>query len=449
MRRTPSIQILFSFLLLFSCFDTAAQQKINAGEIGKKMEWFSDAKLGIFIHWGIYAVDGVSESWSFHNKQVSWPSYMNQLKGFTASKYNPSDWADLIAASGARYSVITTKHHDGVALWNSQEKHYSTVINTPAKRDLLSPFFAELRKRNIKTGAYYSLIDWSHPDYPGFLKDSSRYKIVDQPAKWNRFRSFFQNQISELSNQFNPDLFWFDGDWEHSAEEWESVKVRENILRKNPNAIINGRLMGYGDYETPEQNVPVSRPTYTWWELCMTTNNNWGFRHSDTNWKTPYEIIALFADVVSTGGNLLLDIGPREDGTIPDEQRHILTELGTWNKKHEKAIFGTIGGIASGHFYGPTTLSKDSTSLFLFLQGQTSGTIMVKGLNNQINDIQVLGNGTKLKHKVVGKISWSPVPGLVYIDIPKGVQDNYITVLELKLDKPVLLYRGHGGFLIN
>lgn len=449
MRRTPSIQILFSFLLLFSCLDTAAQQKINAGEIGKKMEWFSDAKLGIFIHWGIYAVDGVSESWSFHNKQVSWPSYMNQLKGFTASNYNPSDWADLIAASGARYSVITTKHHDGVALWNSQEKHYSTVSNTPAKRDLLSPFFAELRKRNIKTGAYYSLIDWSHPDYPGFLKDSSRYKIVDQPAKWNRFRSFFQNQISELSNQFNPDLFWFDGDWEHSAEEWESVKVRENILRKNPNAIINGRLMGYGDYETPEQNVPVSRPTYTWWELCMTTNNNWGFRHSDTNWKTPYEIIALFADVVSTGGNLLLDIGPREDGTIPDEQRHILTELGTWNKKHEKAIFGTLGGIASGHFYGPTTLSKDSTSLFLFLQGQTSGTIMVKGLNNQIIDIQVLGNGTKLNHKVVGKISWSPVPGLVYIDIPKGVQDNYITVLELKLDKPVSLYRGHGGFLIN
>lgn len=449
MRRTPSIQILFSFLLLFSCLDTAAQQKINAGEIGKKMEWFSDAKLGIFIHWGIYAVDGVSESWSFHNKQVSWPSYMNQLKGFTASNYNPSDWADLIAASGARYSVITTKHHDGVALWNSQEKHYSTVSNTPAKRDLLSPFFAELRKRNIKTGAYYSLIDWSHPDYPGFLKDSSRYKIIDQPAKWNRFRSFFQNQISELSNQFNPDLFWFDGDWEHSAEEWESVKVRENILRKNPNAIINGRLMGYGDYETPEQNVPVSRPTYTWWELCMTTNNNWGFRHSDTNWKTPYEIIALFADVVSTGGNLLLDIGPREDGTIPDEQRHILTELGTWNKKHEKAIFGTLGGIASGHFYGPTTLSKDSTSLFLFLQGQTSGTIMVKGLNNQINDIQVLGNGTKLNHKVVGKISWSPVPGLVYIDIPKGVQDNYITVLELKLDKPVSLYRGHGGFLIN
>lgn len=440
---------LIALFLLFSFVNATGQQKINAADISKKMEWFSDAKLGIFIHWGIYAVDGVSESWSFHNKQVTWPAYMKQLNGFTASKYDPSDWAGLIAASGARYSVITTKHHDGVALWNSKEKHYSTVDNTPAKRDPLSPFFAELRKKNIKVGAYYSLIDWSHPDYPGFLKDSSRYKIANEPARWQRFRNFFQKQINELSNQFNPDLFWFDGDWEHSAEEWESVKIREDILQKNPNAIINGRLMGYGDYETPEQNVPVSRPKFNWWELCMTTNNNWGFRHSDTNWKTPYEIIALFADVVSTGGNLLLDIGPREDGTIPDEQRNILTELGAWNKKHEKAIFGTLPGIAPGHFYGPTTISKDSTSLYLFLQGQTSGTIMVKGLNNKINEINVLGNGTKLNHKVVGKISWSPVPGLVYIDIPQGVQDKYITVLELKLDKPVKLYRGHGGFLIN
>lgn len=432
--------------MLFFHLLSQAQQKTNADSIQKKMQWFADAKLGIFIHWGIYAVDGVSESWSFHNRQVSWSQYMNQLKGFTAAKYNPGDWADLIAASGARYAVLTTKHHDGVALWDTKLKHYSTVRHTPAQRDLLTPFYAELRKRNVKAGAYFSLIDWSHPDYPGFLKDSSRYTIADDPARWQRFRNFFQSQLGEVSRLFNPDLYWFDGDWEHSAEEWESVKIRENILRRNPNAIINGRLMGYGDYETPEQNVPVTRPAYNWWELCMTTNNNWGFRHSDTAWKSPFQIIALFADVVSNGGNLLLDIGPREDGTIPDEQRRILTELGNWNKKHEKAIFGTIGGIPQGHFYGPTTLSKDSTSLYLFLQGQTSGTIMVKGLVNPIREIQVLGEGTLLAHKVVGKISWSPVPGLVYIDIPKGVQDKYMTVLELKLDGPVRVYRGKGGF---
>ncbi len=404
------------------------------------MEWFEDAKLGIFIHWGIYAVNGIDESWSFYNKKVTWTDYMRQLNGFTASKYNPAEWADLVKLSGARYAVVTTKHHDGVALWNSPENHYNVVKNTPAKRDVLAPFYQELRKRNIKAGAYFSLIDWSHPDYPGFMKDSSRYKLAEEPAKWQRFRQFFQNQINEISTKFNPDLFWFDGDWEHSAVEWESEKVRANILQKNPNAIINGRLMGYGDYETPEQNLPISRPKYNWWELCMTTNNNWGFQQKDTNWKTPYEIISLFADAVSNGGNLLLDIGPREDGTIPKEQVNILTELGKWNKKHEPAIFGSRPGIPMGHFYGPTTMSKDSTSLYLFLQGQTSGTILVKGLVNQIKEINVVGQASKLKHKVVGKISWSPVPGLVYIDVPQTVLDKYITVLELKLDKAVKLY---------
>ncbi|MEY2647352.1 MAG: hypothetical protein RL282_65 [Bacteroidota bacterium] len=439
---------IFSFLFAFALLSQTifSQQKIQPDSIRKKMEWFEDAKLGIFIHWGIYAVNGVDESWAFYNKKMSWPDYMQQLKGFTAARYDPAAWADLIKASGARYTVITTKHHDGVALWNTKEEHFSTVKNTPAKRDLLKPFYEEVRKRGIKAGAYFSLIDWSHPDYPGFMKDSSRYKVANDPARWERFKKFYQSQLAEVSHQFNPDLFWFDGDWEHSAEEWESIKVRKSLLERNPHAIINGRLMGYGDYDTPEQNVPVSRPKYNWWELCMTINNNWGFQHKDTHWKTPYEIIALFADVVSHGGNLLLDIGPREDGTIPAEQVNVLTELGQWNKKHEKAIFGTRPGIAQGHFYGPTTLSKDSTSLFLFLQGQTSGTILLKGLSNAIKDIQVVGNGTKLNHKVVGKISWSPVPGLVYIDVPKGVQDKYITVLELKLDKPVRLYQGRGGF---
>lgn len=435
----------FSLIMLLN-LAANAQQKINPDNIRSKMNWFQDAKLGIFIHWGIYAVNGVDESWAFYNKKMPWNDYMNQLKGFTASKYNPADWADLIQASGAKYAVLTTKHHDGVALWNTRENHYSTARNTPAGRDLVTPFFNELRKRGLKAGAYFSLIDWSHPDYPGFMKDSSRYKISNDTLKWKKFKQFYQAQLKEVSNTFNPDLFWFDGDWEHNAEEWESEKVRKFLLERNLGAVINGRLTGFGDYETPEQNVPVSRPSYNWWELCMTINNNWGFQHKDTNWKTPNEIIALFADVVSHGGNLLLDIGPREDGTIPKEQVQVLKELGYWNKKHEQAIFGTQAGIAPGHFYGPTTLSKDSTSLYLFLQGQTSGNIMIKGLSNAIKEINVVGTSVKLNHKVVGKISWSPVPGLVYINVPANALDKYMTVLELKLDKPVSLYRGKGGF---
>lgn len=423
----------------------SAQSKVAQESIQPKMQWFADAKLGIFIHYGIYAVNGINESWSFHNKEISYPDYMKQLNGFTASNYQPEYWASLIKASGARYAVITTKHHDGVALWPTKQNQLNVVEASPAKKDLIAPLFAALRKNNIKTGAYFSLLDWSHPDYPGFLKDSSRYKIKDQPQRWNKFKTFLYGQLNEISKNYHPDLYWFDGDWEHSAEEWNATGIRESLLKDNPNAIINGRLQGYGDYETPEQNFPVSRPAFKWWELCMTTNNNWGYQQRDTAWKTPYEVISIFVDAVANGGNLLLDIGPKADGSIPKEQVQILTELGKWNQRNGDAIFDRLGGIPQGHFYGPTTLSKDSTTLYLFLQAKTSGPLMLKGLDNKINSIEILGNGTKLHHKIVGKISWSAVPGLVYIDVPENKLDPYITVLKLQLDKPIKLYRGKGG----
>jgi alpha-L-fucosidase len=432
-------------MLLAAVVPSQAQVTIHPDSIRPKMQWFADAKLGIFIHWGIYAVKGVDESWSFFNKKISHADYMKQMEGFTASRYNPEAWAALIKESGARYAVMTTKHHDGVALWPTAENHYSVVKNTPARRDVLTPFYKALDKQGIKRGAYFSLIDWSHPDYPGFLKDSARYKMSDDPKRWERFTKFYQAQINELNLAYHPDLWWFDGDWEHSAAEWGAATVRKSILKETPGAILNSRLQGYGDYETPEQNFPVTRPAYNWWELCMTINNNWGYQPQDTAWKTPYEVITIFADAISNGGNLLLDIGPKEDGTIPPQQVHVLKELGKWNKKHAPAIFNTLGGISQGHFYGPTTLSKDSATLYLFLPAKINGQVMIKGLKNKIKAIEVVGGGQLLQHKIVGKISWSPVPGLVYITVPPAVQDEYMTVLAVKLDGPVQLYKGRGG----
>ncbi len=437
--------VLATLIATCSLLFANAQSKVAQESIQSKMQWFADAKLGIFIHYGIYAVNGINESWSFHNKEISYPDYMKQLNGFTASKYQPEYWAGLIKASGARYAVITTKHHDGVALWPTKQNQLNVVEATPAKKDLIAPLFAVLRKNNIKAGAYFSLLDWSHPDYPGFLKDSTRYKIKDQPERWNKFKSFLNGQLNELSKNYQPDLYWFDGDWEHSAEEWNAAAIRSSLLQDNPNTIINGRLQGYGDYETPEQNFPVTRPAFKWWELCMTTNNNWGYQQEDTAWKTPYEVINIFVDAVANGGNLLLDIGPKADGTIPKEQVTILTELGKWNQRNGDAIFDRLGGIPQGHFYGPTTLSKDSSTLYLFLQAKTSGPVMLKGLDSKIKSIEILGNQTKLPHKIVGKISWSAVPGLVYIDVPSNKLDTYITVLKVQLEKPIKLYRGKGG----
>lgn len=438
--------IFIAILLAVISTGSFAQTNKSSDEKDAKMQWFADAKLGIFIHWGIYSLGNTSESWEFYNKRISHADYMAQLNHFTAKNYNPEYWVDLIKKSGARYSVITAKHHDGVALWNTKMNDLSTLRQTPAKRDVLNPFVNELRKVDIKVGLYYSLIDWSYPDYPGFLKDSTRYNSAIDSVRWGRFLKFCHGQIGEITKQYNPDLIWFDGDWEHNAREWRADYIRKIILDNNKNAIINGRLQGYGDYDTPEQNFPVSRPNLKYWELCMTTNESWGFYKNDVNYKTPYEIITIFADAISMGGNLLLDIGPKEDGTIPVEQVNILTELGKWTTKHSEAIFGTLGGMPQGHFYGPSTISKDSINLFLFLPGKVSGDIVIKGLMNSIKSIKVVGNGAAIKSKIVGKISWSSVPGLVYINIPENVQDAYMTVLKLELDQPIKLYRGKGGF---
>ena len=438
--------LFFTLVLILSFKNLYAQSKTNPETIREKMQWFADAKLGIFIHWGIYSVKGIDESWSFHNKKISYADYMSQLNGFTAKNYNPQAWADMISDAGARYAVITTKHHDGVALWDSKFSDLNVAKKTPAHRDVLLPFVEALRKNNVKVGTYFSILDWSHPDYTGFLKDSSRYKIKDDTLRWQRFVNFYHNQMNEMVTRFKPDVLWLDGDWEHTADEWRSGDLREKILAVNPKMIINGRLQGFGDYETPEQNAPVTRPNYKWWELCMTSNNNWGWQPQDTFFKTPFEIISIFADVIGNGGNLLLDIGPKEDGTFPPEQINLLKELGVWNRKHSEAVFNSLGGIPAGHFYGPTTLSKDSMTLYLFVPGKTASSIVIKGLDNEIKKARIVGTSTLLSPKVVGKISWSPVPGILYIDLPKTSLDKYMTVVALDLEKPIKLYRGRGGF---
>ena len=223
---------IFLALIVLFVVNLRAQTEVNQAEIKDKMQWFEDAKLGIFIHTGIYAVEGIGESWSFHNHEIDYESYMRQLDGFTLDNYQPAEWAELISKTGARYAVITSKHHDGVALYDTKVNVLSIVKASPAGAGMISPLFTELRKRNIKCGIYYSLLDWSYPDYPGFLKDSSRYKVTEQPERWDKFRTFSQGQITEILETFNPDLWWFDGDWEQSAELWEAAKIRKMILEK-------------------------------------------------------------------------------------------------------------------------------------------------------------------------------------------------------------------------
>ncbi|MEZ4840308.1 MAG: alpha-L-fucosidase [Flavobacteriaceae bacterium] len=428
-------------LLIFLCVILLSIPETFSQEISKeeRLQWFKDAKLGIFIHWGIYAVDGIDESWSFHNGKISHKDYMKQLKGFTASNYNPEEWAKLIKESGATYTVITSKHHDGVALWDSKYSKLDVFDKTPAKRDLLKPFEEAIRNEGLKFGLYYSLIDWSNDNYPNFLRNEKRYE--NDEKRWQKFVTFNFNQIGEITENYKPDLVWFDGDWEFNAEQWKAKEIRELLLTKLPTTIINSRLQGYGDYATPEQGLPIVKPESNYWELCLTMNDSWGYQGRDTNYKSVNQIIRILVDCISMGGNLLLDIGPKADGTIPEEQVKILKGLGRWTSKHKEAIYGTLAGIPHGHFYGPTALSKDKKTLYLYIDNKPNGTIAIKGLNNNVVKAYVVGSGTELNTKVVGKLSWSKVPGILYTDIPESELDSDVTVIALQLDSEVSLYR--------
>ena len=432
-----------SLLLAFCLCGTAAAQ-ISAPQAAtlpadQRMQWFEDAKLGIFIHWGIYAAHGTSESWSFFNGETSWPEYMSQKKDFTARNYDPQGWADLVKRSGARYAVLTTRHHDGVALWNSK-RGLNVVRDTPAKRDLIAPFVEALRSNDLKVGLYYSLPDWSYSDYDVFTREKKRYDINVEPARWQRYLAYYQEQVRDIGERYNPDLYWFDGDWEHSAGEWLAQKTRAMILARNPNAIINSRLAGHGDYGTPEQGVPIHKPTDRYWELCLTMNMSWGYRPSDNAYKTPAQLIRIFADTISMGGNLLLDIGPKEDGSIDERQVRILEEFGRWTGKHGEAIYGSRAGIPLDYFHGPSTLSADGRTLYLFVDGRPNEDLVIKGLDNKVLRARVVGSNAAVGHEVVGKFGWSKVPGLLYLDVPRDAFDPVVTVVAVELDTPVSLF---------
>jgi alpha-L-fucosidase len=409
-------------LLASACLNVSAQNNVST----QKMDWFEDAKLGIFIHWGIYSVDGISESWSFFNNYINHDNYINQLNGFTAKDYKPKEWAKLIKEAGAKYTVITTKHHDGISMWNTKaDKAITTLQDAAAKQDVITPFVKAIQEEGLHTGLYYSLPDWSHPYYDVFTRNRKRYELKGEPTRWDNYVKYYQKQLTELSEQYKPELLWFDGDWEHSAEEWKA-KETLNLLRKyNPNIIINSRLNHHGDYDTPEQGIPVTRPDAKFWELCYTMNDSWGYQPFDKKYKSPNMIIRTLVDCISMGGNLLLDIGPKADGTIPEEQINILKQLGRWTHKHGAAIYGTRAGIPFANYGGKSALSKDGKTLYLYVYEQKPE-LQLKGLVNHsaIKSISVVGDAS-------AKVSVKTENETVRVDLTKVNFDQDVTVIAL------------------
>ncbi|MBN1894996.1 alpha-L-fucosidase [bacterium] len=418
-----------------------------------RLDWFEDAKLGIFIHWGIYAVDGTVESWPIHSGEIPYEKYMSQRKGFTASAYDPNAWAKLFKEAGARYAVLTSKHHDGMALWDTKQGKLSMKKATPAKRDLIGPYCEALRAEGLRVGLYFSHLDWSHPDYATLRPEKATGELnkwdyadkgKEDPQAWQRFLKFHKAQILEIAEQFNPDLWWFDGDWTRNAEEWDMKTVRAVLEKHNPEAVFNSRMAGLGDYATPEQGIPSSRIEGPW-EFCMTINDSWGWRPGDTNFKSARQIIRIFADCLGGGGNLLLDIGPKADGTIDEAYTSRLKALGRWVAKHQEAVYGTRVGLPAGHFYGgPTSLSRDSATVYLYCYDIPRDQVQVKGIRNTIQAVRVVGEGSSLTFRKMGGAAWINVPGILFIDVPECVNDPDLTVIAVDLEGKLDLYTGKG-----
>lgn len=412
------------------------------------MTWFTDARLGIFIHWGVYSEGKGSESWAFHEGEMPYDTYLAQAKTFTAAKYDPAQWAELFKAAGARYVVLTSKHHDGFALWDTAQSTWNAKDASPAGRDLVGPYCEAMRAAGLKVGLYFSHLDWHHPDYASVFnhaanadKNTSNHFSYPQgpenPQAWERFLAFHRAQLKEIATRYHPDLLWFDGDWERSASQWRMEELRHQLKAWLPGVILNSRMDGYGDYATPEQALPV-RPPEGPWELCMTVNDSWGYQAKDHNFKSVRQVVRLLTECASQGGNLLLDVGPRSDGTITPEEEAVLRGLGRWTHRNAEALYGTTAGIPKEYYYGPSMLNKARDVLYLVCYDRPTDGLYVKGINNTVKRASVLGGG-ELSQRRFMRAEWAHQPGIVIVDLPAEAVDPDATVVKLELDGPLSL----------
>ena len=437
---------------------------MNKSQTLPDLTWFNDAKFGIFVHWGIYSVGQYEASWAFFNHgapqqdprdSLPHDQYMTQRHAFFARRYDPQQWAELFATAGAKYAVLTTKHHDGVALWDTAE-HLSVVRDTPAGRDLVGPFCEAVRAHSLHAGLYYSHLDWNHPDYPSVRKGDGSSPDLKHPgnkyayptgpdnlARWENFLRFHRLQLRELCERYAPDLLWFDGDWERTAGQWRFAELRDLLRTWRPGVILNSRMGNYGDYATPEQGIPLQAPAGPW-ELCLTMNRSWSMA-TDPSYKTVPELVRILTECAGMGGNLLLNVSPLSDGTIFYRQAEILRAIGAWLKINGEAIYGTRAGLPAGHWYGPSTLTADRRTLYLFQLDQPWGEVAVKGIRNKIRSATVVGgDGTQLSLRVSGGASWANIPGVLWLTMPHSACQPLGTALKLEFDEPLDLYTGHG-----
>ncbi|HBE41090.1 MAG TPA: alpha-L-fucosidase [Bacteroidales bacterium] len=403
-------------LLIISQISPAQLTKETEAQKILRMKWWTDARFGMFIHWGLYAMPARHE-WVKNRERMTNEQYQKYFEMFDPDLYNPKEWAKMAREAGMKYVVLTAKHHEGFCLFDSKFTDYKST-NTPVKKDLIKEFVEAYRAEGLKVGFYYSLIDWHHPDYTIDSRHPQRQESDDEYAKlnkgkdMNKYREYMKNQVRELLTNYGEiSIIWFDfsfpGKNGKGRNDWDSENLLKLARSLQPGIIVDDRLdlrdvEGGWDFTTPEQYKVAKWPEVNGkrvpWETCQTFSGSWGYYRDETTWKSPAQLLELLIESVSKGGNLLLNVGPTARGTFDHRAQERLEAMGEWMKVNSRSVYGCTEAPAGFTAPANTLLTYNPTTnrLYIHLLAYPLGRLTLTNMADKIKYVQFLHDASEI-----------------------------------------------------
>lgn len=429
--------IIIMTILSFSMSIMAQNVETNSGskQNDPKMQWWREAKFGMFIHWGLYAVPSgkwgektTYGEWLMHSAKISRAEYSSLAKQFNPTKFNAEEWVKIAKAAGQKYMVITSKHHDGFAMFKSSDP-YNIVDATPFNRDILKELADACRKNDMKLGFYYSQAqDWYHPG--GALSGNKEWDETHKGDMNKYVDSIVVPQVKEIMENYGDvAVVWWDTPIGITPEMAQKISA---VIKKYPNLITNNRLGGGvgGDLETPEQFIPATGFPGRNWEVCMTMNGHWGYNAYDDQWKSTTDLLQKLIDIASKGGNFLLNVGPNQYGVIPEVCQQNLKEMGDWLKINGDAIYGTQASPFPYLSWGRAT--RKGQTIYLHVFDWPKDDKLIVPIGNTIKKAYLLADVTTSLNVKAGKVN-------SMIQLPHYAPDQMASVVAIQIEgEPVV-----------
>ncbi len=391
----------------------------QAATRARRMQWWHAAKFGMFIHWGLYSVLGRHE-WAMEMEGIPVAEYEQLAKRFVPQPNAARAWAKLAKQTGQKYMVMTTKHHEGFCLFDTKLTNYCAPRQA-CGRDLVKEFVEAARGEGLRVGFYHSLMDWHHPD-------GARCATNEDARK--RFVAYIHGQIRELmSNYGKIDVLWYDVNWPLTPQGWESEKMNQMVFELQPEIIVNNRNGLPGDFSTPEQEIVAEKGERAW-ETCMTMNDSWGYQAADNNWKSPKTIVRNLVTCAAGGGNYLLNIGPKSDGSIPDPSVRLLTDVGSWMQRNGKTIYESDRMRGSWHTYANYT--RKANTLFMHVHFWPGEVVAIGGLRAKVRSARLLATNQPANFE-------QSETQVKFTGLPKNPPDDPVTVLAIECESEPII----------